>query len=289
MSSTNHNRPTDCELAPVKFSRLTRRGVLLGLSRSQLVTVAFGGATLVGALYIGGGMLLLHRPDLGTRRRAALDTLRGSADRGVAADRQLVAVAHDRRATAVSTPDRVPRPVGTLSLPGDAARLREFRPRLRAGMLHDPHAATLTAVWGSPIPRSCCSIPSSSSVASALGRVLATVCRSGRVASLQVLERTLPDSGKGLAEWWAQHGTTTTRGRRRRYGELIDRAGPAGERHATTVTLSLDMKASAGRSGLLAAAYAAPPPCSGRRCPRCRRSALGRPLAVGLAGTGRSQ
>lgn len=61
------------------------------------------------------------------------------------------------------------------------------------------------------------------------------------------MERSLPDSGKGLAEWWSQHGhhdaswTSTT------YGELIDRAGPAGERHASTVSISLDMKA-AGRA-----------------------------------------
>ena len=38
------------------------------------------------------------------------------------------------------------------------------------------------------------------------GRVLATACRSGRIARVQVSERTLPDSGTGLAEWWAQHG-----------------------------------------------------------------------------------
>ena len=36
MSSTNHDRPTAGELVPVKFSRLTRRGVLLGLSLTQL-------------------------------------------------------------------------------------------------------------------------------------------------------------------------------------------------------------------------------------------------------------
>ena len=35
----------DFELAPVKFSRLTRRGVLLGLSGLQLVVVGFGDAT----------------------------------------------------------------------------------------------------------------------------------------------------------------------------------------------------------------------------------------------------
>ncbi len=43
---------------PVKFSRLTRRGVLLGLSVAQLVTLGIGGLTLIGAFYagIGGGL-----------------------------------------------------------------------------------------------------------------------------------------------------------------------------------------------------------------------------------------
>ena len=48
------------ELVPVKFSRLTRRGVLLGLSVAQLVTLGIGGLTLIGAFYAGGGMLLAY-------------------------------------------------------------------------------------------------------------------------------------------------------------------------------------------------------------------------------------
>ena len=36
---SNQATAHDYELAPVKFSRLTRRGVLLGLSGSQLVVV----------------------------------------------------------------------------------------------------------------------------------------------------------------------------------------------------------------------------------------------------------
>ncbi len=78
-----------------------------------------------------------------------------------------------------------------------------------------------------------------------MGPVLATVCRSGRIATLQVLERTLPDSGQGLAEWWAAHGTADGSWAATTYQELIDRAGPAGERHATTLSLSLDMRAAA--------------------------------------------
>ena len=50
----------DYELSPVKFSRLTRRGVLLGLSGSQLVVVGIGAITLVFALYLGGGMSLVY-------------------------------------------------------------------------------------------------------------------------------------------------------------------------------------------------------------------------------------
>ena len=48
------------ELVPVKFSRLTRRGVLLGLSVAQLVTLGIGGLTLICAFYAGGGMLLAY-------------------------------------------------------------------------------------------------------------------------------------------------------------------------------------------------------------------------------------
>lgn len=115
-------------------------------------------------------------------------------------------------------------------------------------MIHDPTGSTLTVAVAVTHPAFVLLDPSEQHRrVTAWGRVLATVCRSGRVSMLQVLERTLPDSGQGLAEWWAAHGApeddswvSTT------YAELIDRAGPAGERHATTLSLSLDMRA-AGR------------------------------------------
>ena len=47
------------ELVPVKFSRLTRRGILLGLSAAQLVTVGIAIATIITALYAGGGGMWL--------------------------------------------------------------------------------------------------------------------------------------------------------------------------------------------------------------------------------------
>lgn len=248
MSSTNHERPTAGELVPVKFSRLTRRGVLLGLSLTQLITLAIGGATLIGAFYAGGGMLLAYTAPIWVL--AAALTWIPIAGRPIV-EWLPIACWWLWRTTGGQLLYRrrivVPRPVGTLALPGDMARLREYTdPDTSAGMIHDPHAATLTVVCEVTHPAFVLLDPGEQERrVSSWGRVLATVCRSGRIATLQVLERTLPDSGTGLAEWWATHGTPDGSWAADTYAELIDRAGPAGERHATTLSLSLDMKTSA--------------------------------------------
>ena len=57
---SNQATARDYELSPVKFSRLTRRGVLLGLSGSQLVVVGTGAIVLVSALYFGGGESFMY-------------------------------------------------------------------------------------------------------------------------------------------------------------------------------------------------------------------------------------
>jgi hypothetical protein len=240
----------DFELAPVKFSRLTRRGVLLGLSGSQLVVVGFGAITLIFALYVGGGASLMYVVPI-------LLVCSGLAFVGVGGRKIVEWLPVVTRWLWRSTGGQLlfrrrivqPRPVGTLALPGDAARLRQWLdPESGAVMVHDPHRSTLTAIVGVTHPAFILLDPlEQQRRVTSWGRVLATACRSGRIASVQVMERTLPDSGKGLAQWWSQHGrqdgswTSTT------YGELIDRAGPAGERHASTVSIALDMKA-AGRA-----------------------------------------
>ena len=61
---SNQTNASYYELAPVKFSRLTRRGVLLGLSGSQLVVVGAGAIILVFALYSGGGTSLMYVPPI---------------------------------------------------------------------------------------------------------------------------------------------------------------------------------------------------------------------------------
>ena len=242
------NSPSDYPLAPVQFSRLARRGIMLGLSLPQLIVLGIAVLTVVFSLYTADGMgLAWTAPVWGT---CALLAVIPAGGRKViewvpvlarwAARTYLGQLIYRRRVIK-------PRPAGTLALPGDAAPLREWEdPETGAAMVHDPHAQTLTAILGVSHPAFVLLDPGEQQRrVSGWGRVLAAACRSGRIARIQVSERTLPDSGTGLAEWWRTHGTDDGSWAATTYAELIERAGPAGERHATTISLALDMKAAA--------------------------------------------
>jgi hypothetical protein len=244
MSASANSEPA---LTPLKFSRLARRGILLGLSGPQLVMASLAAGALILGLYLGvvvmtfpmmGVFIALAFVEVGGRKLIEWSPV-GARWLWRSTGGQLI---YRRRIVK-------PRPAGTLALPGDAARLRQWLdPETGAVMIHDPHAATLTAITGVAHPAFVLLDPAEQERrVLAWGRVLATTCRSGRIAALQVSERTLPDSGKGLAQWWDSHGTHDQSWTSQTYTELIDRAGPAGERHATTVSISLDMRV-AGRA-----------------------------------------
>ena len=248
MPTATERKTPGSELTPMKFSRLTRRGVLLGLSVSQLITLGIGGLSLLAAFYGGAGMLLAYTAPVWLL--AVVLTWVPVAGRPMV-EWLPVALWWLWRSTGGQLLYRrrivKPRPAGSLALPGDMARLREhLDPETGACMIHDPRQATLTVVTEVTHPAFILLDPGEQERrVTSWGRVLATVCRSGRIATLQVLERTVPDSGSGLAEWWAEHGTDDGSWAATTYRELIERAGPAGERHATTVSLSLDMKVAA--------------------------------------------
>ena len=235
-------------LAPVQFSRLTRRGILLGLSLPQLVVLGVAVLTVVASLYTAGGMGLAWTSPLWGS--AALLAVIPAGGRKIIEWVPILArwVSRTYLGQLIYRHRIIkPRPAGTLALPGDAAGLREWEdPETGAAMIHDPHAQTLTAILGVSHPAFVLLDPGEQQRrVSGWGRVLAAACRSGRIARIQVSERTLPDSGTGLAEWWRTHGTDDGSWAATTYSELIQRAGPAGERHATTISLALDMKNSA--------------------------------------------
>jgi len=238
------------ELRPVKFSRLARRGVLMGLTTPQLIALGIAILTAVVTLYKWGFDALPWSAPIWLP--AALVGLLRFAGRSAAEWVPILANWAIRRATG-QTVHRVklskPRPAGTLALPGDAASLRQYEdPETGACLIHDPHELTLTAVLsvGQPDPAFVLLDPvEQERRVAAWGRALSTVCRSGRIKHIQVLERTLPDAGTGLADWWQQRGVQNDSWVSRTYADLVHRAGPAGERHATTISISLDMKAAA--------------------------------------------
>ena len=209
-----HGEP---ELTPIKFSRLTKRGVLLGLSGPQLVMASLASGTLIIGLYVGAVVMTfpiilvfvaLAFVGVGGRK---LDRVGDRSERGGSGDPPAGSCCYRRRVVK-------PRPAGTLALPGDAARLRQWvDPETDAVMVHDPHAATLTAIVGVSHPAFVLLDPAEQErrVVS-WGRVLATACRSGRIASVQVMERTLPDSGKGWRTGGSSTATAPAPGRRRR-------------------------------------------------------------------------
>ncbi|MFE5291391.1 SCO6880 family protein [Isoptericola sp. NPDC056618] len=236
-------------LEPVKFSRLAKRGVLLGLSAPQLAVVAVAAATFVATLYLGQAAVLFAAPVVVVC--AALVWVK-VAGRPLVEWMPLASRWQARAATGqLEFRARIgkPRPAGTLALPGDAARLRQWVDAdTGAVYVHDPHGGTLTAVLEVSHPAFILLDPADQTRrTTGWSRVLATACRSGRVACLQVLERTLPDSGKGLGDWWTSHGCVDGSFVSAIYADLIRRAGPTGERHATTISVALDLSA-AGRA-----------------------------------------
>jgi len=245
-----HATAIDYDLAPVKFSRLPTRGVLLGMSGLQLVVVGTGAAVLVAALYLGGGLTLACASPI-TAVCAALAWVSVGGRKLIEWVPVVARWAWRSSGGQLVFRRRVvkPRPTGTLALPGDAASLRQWvDPETGAVMVLDPHRSTLTAIVGVTHPAFTLLDPAEQERrVTGWGRVLATACRSGRIASLQVMERTLPDSGRGLAEWWSRHGRDDGSWASTTYAELVGRAGPAGERHASTISISLDLKA-AGRA-----------------------------------------
>ncbi|MBS1674653.1 MAG: PrgI family protein, partial [Actinobacteria bacterium] len=226
----------------------TRRGILLGLSLPQLIALGLALAIIVAALYTGGGAgVAWLAPGWASLVAIAWVPVGGRRVTEWAPIMLHWLVRTHAKQTEYRRRVIHPRPAGTLSLPGDLAALREWHdPESDAAMIHDPHAQTLTAILKVSHPAFVLLDPAEQQRrVTGWGRVLAAGCRSGRIARLQVMERTLPASGSGLTEWWQAHGRDDCSWAATTYRELIDRAGPAGERHATTISLSLDLRAAA--------------------------------------------
>ncbi|MFE1174217.1 SCO6880 family protein [Streptomyces sp. NPDC058773] len=233
--------------ATVKFPHRSRRGVLLGLSVAQLVVVTLTGLALLGVLMRAGvtGALKLI-PLWAVILAAVFIRHRGRS----LADWAPIALRYALRRFKgqliwLARPSRRPRREGLLHLPGTAASLRvAASPDGQFGAVHDPHNGTLTAVVKVSSRAFALLDPATqASNVAGWGRTLAALSRSGHIARVQVLERTVPDSGDALNRYWSEHGNADTHLAGPIYSDLLAAAGPAAAPHEAYVALALDLKA----------------------------------------------
>ncbi|MET9105006.1 SCO6880 family protein [Streptomyces zhihengii] len=242
---------TDLSVAPVtvKFPHRSRRGILLGLSLPQLLLVS---ATLA--------VLLLTVISTGLLGAVALAPLWAASGALVAIRRHgrslidwspiVTRYAHRRRTGQtlwLGRPVTRPRQDGILHLPGTTASLKVVTPgdsANGAAAVHDPHQQTLTAIARVSSRAFALLDPATQNHnVSSWGRALAGIARTGHIATVQVLERTVPDSGDTLTRHWTHHGQPQTPVAGQIYSELVASAGPAAAPHETYLAISLDLKA----------------------------------------------
>ena len=242
---------TDLSVAPVtvKFPHRSRRGILLGLSHPQLALVSCTlalllmtvlstgllGAVALAPLWVASGALVMVR----RHGRSLIDWA------------PIVARHALRRRTGqalwLARPVTRPRQDGVLHLPGTTASLKVVTPgdsSNGAAAVHDPHRQTLTAIAHVTSRAFALLDPATQNHnVNSWGRALAGIARTGHIATVQVLERTVPDSGDTLTRHWSQNGHTRTPVAGQIYSELVASAGPAAAPHETYLAISLDLKA----------------------------------------------
>ncbi|WP_330324657.1 SCO6880 family protein [Streptomyces pseudovenezuelae] len=233
----------------VKFPHRSRRGLLLGLSLPQLVLVSCALALLLVTVMSTGLLGVIALTPLWAAITALVVVRRHG--RSLVDWAPIVLRFAQRQRTGQSLwlarPVTRPRQDGTLHLPGTAASLRVVTPgdsANGAAAVHDPHHQTLTAVARVSSRAFALLDPATQHHnVTGWGRALAGIARTGHVTTVQVLERTVPDSGDTLTRYWSRQGQSQTPVAGQVYSELVAAAGPAAAPHEAYLAISLNLKA----------------------------------------------
>lgn len=228
------------------FGRRDRGGLLLGFRASQLIVLGGGMFALLAGLLVGGTRGgASGAAALGTAAFIALFPVQGRVLVDWARPLSNFAYARfSRRARYLGGPSALHRcgEVARIDLPGLGQHLRLFE----TDTVQGPVAALRIGDRWSVVMR----VRGSNYVLadrasqerriSAWGALLQQSGQEGsRVAAVQWLERTIPDSGHDLEQWWRDRGDADAP-YAAAYGGLIERAGPAATRHETLVAVAID-------------------------------------------------
>ena len=229
------------------FGPRDRRALLLGMRFSQLVLVGLGvAATLLGFLAGGGRGGTTGAVVLVAAAFVAFFPVQGRPV--IEWVRPLLNFAHGRvtgQGTYLGGPHALHYPAmgeRDLRLPGIGSRVR-----VRAFDTPQGEVAVLkegwrwTAVLQVVAPAYPLADRSTQQErVSGWGSLLAQLGQEGsRLNAIQWLERTIPDSGRGLENWWGERGVTSAPSATD-YAQLITDAGPAATKHETFVVASID-------------------------------------------------
>ena len=232
----------------MRFAQRPSRGLLLGLSTARCLCAGSAIGVVVLGLIAGGGMGLVASGLVWVPLLVATYV----SWQGLALCEWAPVIGHwgARRATQqceYRARVSVPRPAGTMALPGDAAALRFYEdPDSGACMVHDPHRQRLSVTVAiSHRAHVLLSGADQQSRVSAWGRLLTSLSRSGSCAGIQVLESTVPDPGTGVAGWYERRGTHDGGWADTNYAELLRLSSHDSSTHRSTITISLDMRRAA--------------------------------------------
>ncbi|MEV4555753.1 SCO6880 family protein [Kitasatospora sp. NPDC049285] len=238
---------SDTSPATVKFPHRSKRGVLLGLTAAQLIVASLAGLLLLVVVLTRGVVGALELIPFWAA--VALFVLVRHRGRSLADWAPIVTRYALRRMRGqliwLARPSRRPVREGLLHLPGTAASLRVVTaPDRRYGAVHDPRAGTLTAIVKVSSRAYALLDPAAQNAnVSGWGRALAALARTGHIARIQVIERTMPASGDALRRYWEKTGNPDAPVAGEIYGDLVKNAGPAAAPHEAYVAISLDFKA----------------------------------------------
>lgn len=234
----------------VRFGRRSTRGLILGFSAPRVAVIAVAASLAVAGLVAGNATGFVVSAALWVPLSATAFVRVGGRP---VIEWAGTAVQHTARKTAGQDQYRSdmplrPRPAGTLALPGDAASLRLHNDETsRAVMIHDPHRQTLTAVVAVSHPAFVLlDSDDRAQRVSRWGRVYAALAQSGTCAAIQILEAAVPDPATGQTEWYQAQGRNDGGWADTQYRALLDQVRLAAGTHRTTISLALDMRASAG-------------------------------------------
>lgn len=226
----------------VRFGRLERRGLLLGLSPAQVTLTGLAVTVATAAVYAAGMPGLAATAPVWTPL-LLVGTLSISG-RPLVAWLPVLAHWHTRRALRATThltrPTTLPA-ASDLVLPGIPGRLTvTASPTSGAALILDRRAGTVTAiarVHGSGFLLD--DAAGQDRKVTGWGRALAGACQAGAVVRVQVLHRTLPGGAGQARRWWAQHALAGSSWASRLVADLLTDTQATTDRVETLLALTV--------------------------------------------------